>query len=300
MAIFSIQNSKLTPVKEKSIFLEKDIQKITESNLESVFRLQFVSSEFQIQNFRLDTLAFNKDNNAFVIIEYKRHKNFSVIDQGFAYLALMLNNKADFILEYNEKTQQNIKRDKIDWSQSRVLFLSQSFTSYQQNAINFKDLPIELWEVKIFSDNLILYNQIMAPEAKQSIKTITKNKTIENVSREVKVYTLQDHLNSLSTKTKSIFYDLREKILEISDEIQEKPQKSFIAYKNQKIFMEVRIQKEKIKITLDIPKNRLEDPRDMAKDMKNIGRSGTSTCEIYLNRTEDISYAISLIEQAIK
>ena len=144
MGTFNIQNQKLLPIREKAIDLDKDIQKLTEENLETVFGLHFVSTEFSLQNFRIDTLAFDKEANAFVIVEYKRDRSFSVIDQGYAYLALMLNNKADFILEYNEKTKENLKRDDIDWSQSRVLFLAQSFTTYQQNAINFRDLPIEL------------------------------------------------------------------------------------------------------------------------------------------------------------
>jgi len=122
MAIFNIQNQKLLPIREKAIDLEKDIQKLTEENLETVFGLRFVSTEFSLQNFRIDTLAFDKEANAFVIVEYKRDRSFSVVDQGYAYLALMLNNKADFILEYNEKTKENLKRDDIDWSQSRVLF----------------------------------------------------------------------------------------------------------------------------------------------------------------------------------
>jgi len=109
MAIFNIQNRKLSPIREKSIDLEKDIQKLTEENLEVIFGLQFVSTEFALQNFRIDTLAFDKEANAFVIVEYKRDRSFSVIDQGYAYLALMLNNKADFILEYNEKAKENLK-----------------------------------------------------------------------------------------------------------------------------------------------------------------------------------------------
>jgi hypothetical protein len=91
-------------------------------------------------------MAYDNETNSFVIIEYKRDKNFSVIDQGYAYLSLMLNNKADFILEYNENQEKTLKRKDVDWSQSRVVFISPSFTSYQKEAINFKDLPIELWE----------------------------------------------------------------------------------------------------------------------------------------------------------
>ncbi len=49
-----------------------------------------VKSEFQLNNLRIDTLAFDKESNSFVIIEYKRGVNFSVIDQGYAYLALLI------------------------------------------------------------------------------------------------------------------------------------------------------------------------------------------------------------------
>ena len=45
-------------------------------------------------------------------------KNSSVIDQGFTYLGLMLENKADFMVEYNEQLKRNLKRDDVDWSQT--------------------------------------------------------------------------------------------------------------------------------------------------------------------------------------
>jgi len=144
MALYKLSKNQLTPIKEVNIDLEKDLQKITEKNLETIFNLKFINSEFALHQFRIDTLAFNNETNSFVIIEYKRDRNFSIIDQGYAYLALMLNNKADFILEYNETMQTNLKRKDIDWTQSKVLFLANSFTVHQQNAINFKDLPIEL------------------------------------------------------------------------------------------------------------------------------------------------------------
>ena len=70
----------------------------------------------------------------------------------------MLNNKADFILEYNENRDKNLKREDVDWSQSRVIFISPAFSKYQQQAINFKDLPIELWGVSRYDEDLIQYN----------------------------------------------------------------------------------------------------------------------------------------------
>jgi hypothetical protein len=72
--------------------------------------------------------------NPFAIIEYKKDRNFSVVDQGMAYLNLMLSNKADFILEYNESSNSShsLKREEVDWSQSRIIFISPEFTKYQQ------------------------------------------------------------------------------------------------------------------------------------------------------------------------
>lgn len=108
MALFKIAK-KLEVIKEKPFILEKEIQSLTEENLPAVLGLKFVKSEFAINKFRIDTLAFDSESKAFVIIEYKRDKNFSVIDQGYAYLSLMLNNKADFILEYNESQNETLK-----------------------------------------------------------------------------------------------------------------------------------------------------------------------------------------------
>ena len=54
----------------------------------------------------------------------------------------MLNNKSDFILEYNENHKHSLKRTHVDWSQSRIIFVSPSFSNYQKQSINFKDIYV--------------------------------------------------------------------------------------------------------------------------------------------------------------
>src|SRR5690606_26068931 len=108
MSIYSV-SSQLTLIKEKSFKYEKEMQQLIERNLDQLLKLQFIKSEFSLNNFRIDTLAFDVEAKAFTIIEYKRDKTFSVVDQGYAYLSLMLNNKADFILEYNESQAETLK-----------------------------------------------------------------------------------------------------------------------------------------------------------------------------------------------
>ena len=46
MALYNLQNQKLQIIKEDSFKLEKDIQAITEKNLEYIFGLKFIKSEF--------------------------------------------------------------------------------------------------------------------------------------------------------------------------------------------------------------------------------------------------------------
>lgn len=37
---------------------------------------------------------------------------------------MLLNNKAEFILEYNEKMDENLRKDDVDWSQSKIIFVA--------------------------------------------------------------------------------------------------------------------------------------------------------------------------------
>jgi len=108
MALYKIEK-KLEYIKEKPFRLEKEIQELTENNLKTIFGLEFVKSEFALNNFRIDTLAFDKEANAFVIIEYKRDKNFSVIDQGYAVRTGAF--KMVYNWEYDKAELYNIKKD---------------------------------------------------------------------------------------------------------------------------------------------------------------------------------------------
>ena len=133
MSLLQLKNNTLSSLKENEFKLEKDLQNFCEKNVSSLLDLTLVKSEFSIEGYRFDTLCFDESNKSFVIIEYKRGTNYSVIDQGYAYLGTMLNNKAEFILEYNERLDKNLKRDDVDWSQSKIVFISSlciGFTKY--------------------------------------------------------------------------------------------------------------------------------------------------------------------------
>jgi len=266
MPIFQIKNLKLCFIKEKRIDLERNIQSLTEKNLDIIFGWEFVASEFRVGDFFIDTLAFDPENRAFVIIEYKKDKSFSVVDQGVTYLSQMLESQDTFILEYNERLNKNLRRNDVDWSQSRVVFIADSFTRYQQNAIGFRDLPIELWEVKLYEDNLIFYFQLKPLTTKASIKTVTKDQTIQKISKEL-IYPVDHHLDKTSPRIKEIFEKIREEVQNLG-KVDEISRKYFIGYWKENVkFLAIRFHKNHLTVWIRIQGYKLNDPKHLAKEL---------------------------------
>ena len=231
MPLFKISCGSLNPIKLSCFKKEKDIQSITEKNLDVIFGLKFVRSEFQVGNFRLDTIGFDEETKSFAIIEYKKDRSFSITDQGFAYLALMLNNKADFVLRYNESIGSSSIKTDFDWSQSKIMFLSPSFTPYQVEALNFKDLPIELWKVHRYSNDTIRYEKIKAQRATASLNLISKkSKIIKKVSTEIRVFTEDTLLNEAEKEVREAYMLIKDIVYQVNPDVEEKVKKSMVCF----------------------------------------------------------------------
>jgi len=301
MDIYSIKNGSLTHIEEVDFKLEKDIQKICEDNLKELFDLEVVKSQFTIQNFRIDTLAFDYKSKAFVVIEYKKNENFSVIDQGYAYLSLILNNKAECVLVYNESKGNPIKKDDVDWTQTRVMFIAPSFTPYQVQSINFKDLPIELWRIKKYANDTISIEQIQPIGASESIKTISKtSKTVEAVSKELKVYTEDEHLANAPDEIKELYEKFKNSVLSVCKDVKIKPTKHYIAFISKTNFVDVEIHKKELKVFLNLKKGELDDSKGLARDVSQIGHWGNGDYQLRISNEDDLDYILSLVKQSYK
>ena len=303
MDLYKLKKNKLEQVDISYFNLEKDIQEIVENNSEELFQLEFVSSEFSAQKFRLDSVCFDNETNSFVIIEYKKSKKFSVIDQGFTYLSLMLNNKADFILEYNENKNKTLNRKSVDWTQSRVIFISTGFTDYQINSVNFKDVPFELWEIKKYENDLIGLVHLL-PTSNESIQNVTSsnNTVIKSVTSEVKVYD-EDHIFSgKSEQVRKLYNRLKSDFSEL-DEVKIKINRNYISFKRRS-WVFLYINSKKNHLTLHIlkgylgTKNKflLDDPKNIFKEKKTKG--GNLLLYEYLMKDEkNYDYAFLMIKQ---
>ena len=312
MELFQISKSNLELIPEEPFRLEKHFQSIVEDNLETLFGLTLVSSEFSLETFRLDSLAYNKETDSFVIIEYKAKPQSSLIDQGYTYLYLMLNNKADCILEFNETQDRTLKRDDVDWSSSRVMFLSPSFTKYQKNSVNFADIPFELWEVKRFRGDLLSLEQIQTASQASitQLSNTEKSSVISRVSTEIKHYSEDSHVKKLSEPIKDVWTALKYALEDWGD-CHFYVKRGYIGLRRKnKTICFIHFQKQALRIEVsrgektetgspEKPFFSWEDHRRFSKTRSWTFKSGRTghNYVLYLKAESDILYCLSLLKQ---
>lgn len=303
MQIYHTKEQKLVELTETPFRLEKEIQTVFENNLYEFTGLEFIKSEFTIKSNRIDTLAFDPESKAFVIIEYKRDRNYSVIDQGISYLNLMLEYKADFIVEYNESQAKNLKRQDVDWSQSRIVFVSPSFTDFQKQSTNFKDLGIELWEIKRYEGGIISINPMQKTKSAPSIKQVQTEsfKEIKTISKEIKQYDEDYHLADKSDDIKELYEQFRDAILNLAPDLEINAKKLYISFKrHKKNYVYIEVYKKLLRLTLNTKIGQLDDSKKLFRDMSNIGHWGVGDYQVDVSDTENLEYILSLIKQLLK
>ncbi|MBR8748601.1 hypothetical protein IX317_000260 [Fusobacterium sp. DD29] len=229
----------------------------------------------------------------------KKGNSYSVIDQGYTYLSTVLNNKAEVVLEYNEKMQDTLKRNEIDWTQTKVIFISQSFNKYQKDSLNFKNLPIELYELKRYEGGIISFENIKGDSNAVDIKVIAgSNNVINDISKKVKKYTIEDHTKDSTEEIIELFEEYKERIELMYPDIKIEPKKLYIAFKNnKKNLVDFQLQKKGLKIWLNAKFGDIDDFKNLAKDVSNIGHWGNGDYEFTVSDDKDIEYILSLIQK---
>lgn len=305
MALYRINNNKLTPVKGMSFASyfakEKKLQNFTEENLSQLFGLEFVATEFNLETFWLDSLAYDPVAKAFVIIEYKKIENFSLMDQGQTYLNLALDHKADLLLKYINKNGKTMDLKDIDWSQTRVMFIGPKFSTYQKRALSNR-LPFELWEVNIYEGGLIEYDQIIPTGGdKKSEKKDNGSSLLGAAAKEIEVYTEED-LTVKSEKSKELYMDLKEKLLTFDPSLIFHPTKTYIGVQvpgNWRVLLFINFQTNKL--WLDFSRSEPKDYKDPENKLiykpNSFKNFNQHISYILVNDLDDVDYAVFLFRQ---
>jgi len=300
MPIYNIKENNLSLIKKVDFKKERELQRLTENNLKELFNLEFVATEFQVDNLRIDTLAYDEETNSFVIIEYKNVKNYSVIDQGYSYLSLLLNNKAEFVLKFNQVFNKNNGKEDFDFTQTRVMFISPSYTTYQLKSVEFSDIAFELWKVSKFSNDTVLFDKVNNTDTSASIKQVTNSdKNKQKVNKEIKKYVEADTLKGKNEDIVSLYDNLKEYILSQYDDIEIVHLKYYLVFKvNNKIIASLSVLKKSLKTWINLKESDISDPDNKIRNVSNIGHHGVGDYEFSITSEDDFYYFNRLFKQS--
>ena len=308
MPLFEIVGDAVNQIHSGRFALERQLQRLVEANTERLLGVRFIASEVSTgdrQRGRIDSLGLDVDGSP-TIIEYKRSKKDNVINQGLFYLDWLVDHKGDFIVAAQERFGPKIE---VSWENPRLILIAESFSEYDEYAVNRIGANIELWIYRLYGENLLYLEQIFAPFPKNKRVDTRPDSTnefeqdaIEQVE-EIPVYTVEDHLGKAKAEIQELFFSLRERILELADgdsDIVEIPNKLYITYRHGKNFAEVVFQAKALRIFLDIPIEQLRDNTGLTRDVSNVGHWGTGDVEVRIAKAEDIEQVFPFIEQAFR
>jgi hypothetical protein len=137
-------------VKKQSFTKEKELQVLIERNMEEVFGIRLLESEYPIPNGRIDTLGLDK-NALPVVIEYKKKQDLgNAIIQGLFYIEWVKQNKRTFEMLVREKLGKDTR---VDWTLAlRLIIIAEAFDPKEISAINQIRANVELRKYSFYGE----------------------------------------------------------------------------------------------------------------------------------------------------
>ena len=306
--LFRYAGSSTCELAGKSAAIEKTLQNLIESQMETFLGVRFLATEYGTgakHRGRFDSLGLD-ENGCPVIIEYKRHSNENVMNQGLFYLDWLLDHKADFRFLVMDKLSKD-EADKIEWSGTRLLCIAADFTRYDEHAVAQINRNIELIRYKLFGEDLLLLELVNGASAAstQSVSEVNEPVTGKPVktlaASTMAMKTHADQMATASPELLVLFEQTRSFILAQGDDIIEKPLKLYVAFRRLKNFVCMSLiskQDPHVFLTLKLDPATVELEKGFSRDVTSIGHWGTGDLEVVLRKPADFEKVKSLIERA--
>ena len=290
--LFRINHDKVTELQSTSAKIEKSLQGQIESNLDIYLGVNFLATEYSTgsnHGGRIDTLGID-ENGSPVIIEYKRAMNENVINQGLFYLDWLMDHKAEFellVLKNIGKEQS----ENIEWNSPRLLCIAGDFTKFDEHAVKQMNRNIELIRYRNFGDDLLLLELVNVAEAQNG------DTTASSTSKKQEYKTVSEYLEAANQELTNLYHSLRDYMMSLGDDVQEKTLKYYIAYKRIKNFacVEVHPQSGKLLVFVKVNPDDIDLVEGYTRNVREVGHYGTGDLEITVRNQEDLEKAEPLI-----
>lgn len=289
--LFRTDSGLATELAGSNVALEKHLQSLMEKNLEAFLGVRFLASELVTSNGgRIDTLGID-ENNAPVIIEYKRSRNENVINQGLFYLDWLMDHKAQFTLLAMEILGSDIK-DQIDWSSPRLICIAGDFTKYDGYAVQQMGRNIDLVRYNRYGEELLLLDFVAGASAARP--SGSEMNPVSATKKQTK--TVAQYLDDADETLTNLFNDLDARLNSQGDDVQRKELKLYFAYRRLKNFacVEVKAASQRLQVYLKVDPDGIELIDGFTRDVRGIGHFGTGDLEVTITSIADLDRAEEL------
>lgn len=311
--LFRIQSGKATELPGKASDLEKPLQILIDSNLETLLGVRFLASEHstgKTHGGRIDTLGIDEDNCP-VILEYKRSKGENVINQGLFYLDWLMDHKAEFELLVLKRYGAKVA-DAIDWAGPRLICIASDFTKYDGHAVQQMNHSIELIRYKQFGTELLLLEQVNTVASQTSdSKSAGGSKSSSGAKHAEPVEastggskpqsadkTVVQWFATMSPEQLALFDSVEGYVSSLGDDVSRKDLKLYVAFKRLRNFVCVGFKKDALFLWLKLNPETVPLEPGFSRDVRQIGHWGTGDVEVLLKSHSDLDKAKTLIQQA--
>lgn len=123
----------------------------------------------------------------------------------------------------------------------------------------------------------------------------------QKVSKPNSGYGMEDHQFLVEgSHSRMLFDQLRKSLLAMDEGVTEEVLKLYIAFKAETNFIDVVPQKNRLRLSLNMPFHELVDPQGLARDVTGLGRWGNGDAEIGFENLESLPYILGLARQAFE
>ncbi len=291
MPLFKINNQQTQKLPRKDFSNEKELQHFVEKNLEDLFGVRFLASEYSTNHGgRIDTLGLD-ENNAPVIIEYKWGENSAIINQGLFYLDWLVEHIADIQLLVQKKLGQDVE---VDTGSPRLILVAASYSKFDEYAINRMAENIEMWSYNQYQDlfelKLVASTQAKHKEDGQKVTKVNYD-----------TYSVEDQLTGKSDKVKELFKELQERILAFDAEgsIEELARKMYVAYRTNKNFVYLNFRSDRILLDVSLTVEEVTSAdKSRIRDMRGVGHHGAGFTRYELSSFDQMDEATALVKES--
>jgi len=297
MDLFRIAGSKLQALERTQFKLEREIQRLVEGNLDTVFGIRFLASEFSTGDQhpgRIDSLGLD-ENGTPVIIEYKLASNQAVINQALYYLDWLVDHLGDFELLVQKKLASGVV---VDWTAPRVLCVAEDFSHYDTYAVKTIGANIELWKYRVFGEELLAVELVGAGTTGVAAKTGRRSAVMGGAKAvDVAAYTVEQHLAKAKGELRAIADELYEYVRDLGEDVVVAPVKYYVVFRITRNFCCLEVHGKHLFLYLAL------DPAvgagcGFCRDVRQIGHFGTGDLEVRVERADQVAKAKELAKLA--